>query len=328
MKKMFLLMLILMFGLSGCITINMPATSEAGAPTLPPVASTEAPTPTPFVPVAATATTIVLPTSAPVGLTVEQLMNSNYSTQDGVDSRNYTLINGVYQTGPDASVGGFYSVRMSDQIAFGDLNGDGQPEAVVLLFENYGGTGTFIFMSVITSQNGQPVQLATLPIGEMTIEQISITGNEIRLAGVTYGPSDPHCCPSMPYTKTYAFVDNQLYLSHLTTFTPVGSERVITITSPADFSGAAGSLRLIGNVSIAPFENTLAFRIYDGLSNNELAAGPITIAAPDLGAPGTFDVSIGLSISPSTGWIRVELQDISAADGSLISMDSVLLHVP
>ena len=86
------------------------------------------------------------------------------------------------------------------------------------------------------------------------------------------------------------------------------------------------SVPIKGTVAIAPFENNLAYRIFD-VSGIELAAGPISVSAPDLGAPGTFDAIIPLGSTLSGSIIRVEVQDISAADGSLLAMDSVELVV-
>ena len=86
------------------------------------------------------------------------------------------------------------------------------------------------------------------------------------------------------------------------------------------------SVPMKGKVAIAPFENNLVCRIMD-LSGIELSAGPITVSAPDLGAPGTFDAIIPLGSVLSGSIIRIEVQDLSAADGSLLAMDSVELVV-
>jgi len=59
----------------------------------------------------------------------------------------------------------------------------------------------------------------------------------------------------------------------------------------------------------------------------ELSSGAISVAAPDLGAPGTFDTIIPIGTALSGAVIRIEVQDISAADGSLLAMDSVELVV-
>lgn len=110
------------------------------------------------------------------------------------------------------------------------------------------------------------------------------------------------------------------------TFTPDDRPRTITIESPANGSEVFKSVQIKGSVAIAPFENTLVYRIFD-VGGVELAIGAITVSAPDLGAPGTFDENILLGNILSGAVIRMEVQDISAEDGSLFAMDSVELVV-
>ncbi len=126
--------------------------------------------------------------------------------------------------------------------------------------------------------------------------------------------------------RHYSFVDNLLDMIDYTTFTPDGRPRTITIESPADGSEVFTSVPIKGKVAIAPFENNLVYRIFD-VSGIELSAGAIMVSAPDLGAPGTFDAIIPLGNILSGAIIRVEVQDQSAADGSLLAMDSVELVV-
>jgi hypothetical protein len=51
----------------------------------------------------------------------------------------------------------------------------------------------------------------------------------------------------------------------------------------------------------------------------------VTAATP--GTPGTFDALIPLGNILSGAHIKIEVQDLSAADGSLLAMDSVELVV-
>ncbi|MDQ3004656.1 MAG: Gmad2 immunoglobulin-like domain-containing protein, partial [Chloroflexota bacterium] len=109
-------------------------------------------------------------------------------------------------------------------------------------------------------------------------------------------------------------------------FTPDARPRTITITAPASGTETYSSIQIRGNVAIAPFENNLVYRIYD-VSGIELSVGALSVSAADLGAPGTFDTIIPIGSALSGAVIRLEVQDISAADGSLLAMDSVELVV-
>ena len=86
------------------------------------------------------------------------------------------------------------------------------------------------------------------------------------------------------------------------------------------------SHQLTGTVSIAPFENNLSYFIYDE-TGNQLLGGPVMVTAPDFGAPGTFDESISLEGVPARTTIYLEIQDVRAADGSLLALDAVKLIV-
>lgn len=115
-------------------------------------------------------------------------------------------------------------------------------------------------------------------------------------------------------------------MTDYTTFTPEGKPRTISITAPANGSEVFASVPIKGSVAIAPFENSLAYRIYD-VAGVELAAGAIPVTASEAGAAGTFNTVILLGKLLSGEVIRIEVQDVSAADGSLLGMDSVELVV-
>ena len=64
--------------------------------------------------------------------------------------------------------------------------------------------------------------------------------------------------------------------------------------SPADGTQVTEFAQVNGAVSIAPFENNLSYFIYDE-AGNQLGIGPVTVTAPDFGAPGTFSELIPVS---------------------------------
>ena len=120
------------------------------------------------------------------------------------------------------------------------------------------------------------------------------------------------------------YTKSGLEMTHFVSKTSDGTERSINIESPASGTQVSGSVQVKGKMSIAPFENNLAYRIYDA-SGNELAAGPFMVNADTMGGPGTFDNVIDLSTIPAGLVVRLELQDLSMADGSTLAMDLVEL---
>lgn len=222
----------------------------------------------------------------------------------------------------------FISVQMTDFVAAGDINGDGREEIAALLSENYGGTGTFVFLAVYTQANGVlEFMTSTLVDDRPQILALSIEEGEVFLDAVVHGFEEPLCCPTLRTTRHYRLGPiNQLEMTDYATFTPDSRPRTITIESPASGAEVFSAIPIRGSVAIAPFENNLVYSIKD-VGGVELARGALSVSAPEAGAPGTFDASIPLGRILSGAVIRLEVQDISAADGSLLAMDSVELVV-
>lgn len=236
------------------------------------------------------------------------------------------LKNGELEQGMPGS-DNYLAIVMTEFIAVGDLNADGRDEVAVLVSENYGGSGVFVFLAVYENVDGiLTFQTSSMVDDRPQLEALSIKGGEIFLEAVIHGADEPMCCPTLKTTRHYRFVDNLLDMTDYTTFTPDGHPRTISIELPANGSEVFSSVTLKGSVAIAPFENNLTYRIYD-IAGIELSIGAIPVTAPDPGAPGTFNTVIPIGNVLSGTVVRIEVQDISAKDGSLLAMDSVELVV-
>jgi hypothetical protein len=222
----------------------------------------------------------------------------------------------------------YVSVNVTDFVTTGDLNNDGVNEFAALIAENYGGSGVFTFLTVFANVNGAPVfKTSTMVDDRPGLNMLSIDNGEIFLDAVIHGAEDAFCCPTLRMTRHYRLLsDNQLDMVDYSTFTPDGKPRTITIDTPLNGAETYSAAQFRGKVAIAPFENNLTYRIYD-LVGVELSVGSITVKTSELGGPGTFDSIIALGNILSGSVVRVEIQDINAADGSLLAMDSVELVV-
>ncbi len=248
------------------------------------------------------------------------------STLTGETPIPYQLTDGKYQ--PDAGGAGDASIFLLAPMAFGDLNNDGAGDAVVLVAENYGGTGTFVSLVVFLNKDGQPVQTAVTPIDDRpAIQGLSIAAGQIALDATIHSFEDPMCCPTLETTRHYELRDSALVLRDFSTQAADGRWREILITVPLDGESTA-NVKLTGTVTVSPFENNLSYHVFDA-AGTELAAGPVPVSAAGagLGTPGTFDTLIPLSAIPAGATLRIEIQDLSAADGSLLAMDSVILTI-
>ena len=294
---------------------------QAATPTAVPAVSTDTSVPTaPSVPTVPSVNTDTPSGPAPVrgGLTLDMLRNGTYLTP--AYSRTVTLVNGSYSEGSGASA---FSVQMLNVYGFGDLNGDGKDDAAVILAENGGGTGTFVSVIAVTNQSGAPHQAGQKQLGDRVIvNSVDISSGVIHLDMVVQGPSDPLCCPSLPQKQNYWLIGNRLWLMRLNS-TIGGVEHIINVNTPGVWASVANPFTVSGNVSVLPFENTLAYHIYliDGTVVNQSS---LTVT-PSGGTAGTFSRDFNLSAAGITDWVIIQFVDVSAADGSTIALGSVIL---
>jgi len=275
--------------------------------------TTSAASPAPVLPTI----TAAVPTVAP--LTADMLKNGTYKLPQLGEM--VTLANGKYDSDPSAE--NIIHAVLLDPIAFGDLNGDGGEDAAVLFSENSGGTGDFISVVVVLNQNGAPVQSANRMIDDRAmINGMTIANGRIVVDAVIHGPGDPMCCPNFPAKETLQLRNNLLILTHFTSAPSGGPLREILITAPAAGATVSGSIQVYGSVTVSPFENTLNASIF-GMGGNKLSSGPIMVTSDGMGGPGTFASAIDVSAIPAGADLRLEVSDLSAADGSILAMDSV-----
>ncbi len=264
------------------------------------------------------------PTAAPEY--VEQLRNAEYRLGLPDSLQVVQLTDGKFEQGAPADAD-HISVSVTDFVTAGDLNADGVDEIAALVSENYGGTGVFVFLTVYTDVNGTPTFFTSAIVDDRPqLNALSIENDEIFLDAVIHGTDEPMCCPTWRTTRHYRLVNDQLDMTDYATFTPDGRPRTITIESPANGAEVFSSVQVKGSVAIAPFENNLTYSIRD-VGGVELSRGAISVSAADLGAPGTFDALIPIGSILSSAVVIVEVQEFSAADDSLLAMDSVELVV-
>ena len=272
--------------------------------------------------------TTVVPTQTPplVGITPRQVKNSLYELSATGTPRTVQLVDGSYTEGQPGD-GDYLKVEVSDFISLGDLTADGINEAAALVSEYHGGSGVFVFLAVYSEQDGEPVFLTSSFIDDRPkIGGLEINDNEIRLAATVHRLDEAMCCPTLETIRHYRLINDQLDMSDFATLTPNGQPRIISIDSPPYGMAVSSSVQVQGKVSVAPFENNLTYVIKD-VGKVELSRGAITVNADGLGGPGTFETTIPLSDILSGAVITIEIQDVSAADGSLLGMDSVRLVV-
>lgn len=279
------------------------------------------------------------------GLTREQVSNAEITVGFEEHLQRIHLVDGSYE-GPSGD--GLSRVRVVvTEVAFGDLDGDDVGDVALGIrvgriagvgSNAVGGSdgaypeGALIYEYVVglLSQGQAPHQVGYHPVGPgARIEALSIVEGEILLEALVPEPEDPGGDATVRLKATLSLPLNPggtwlLLHTSQTSVAPGGDERTITITSPEPGDTMLVTGVIAGNVSVAPFENTLVYRVYD-MEMIERAVGPVTVEAPDMGAPGTFELVIDLTSLGCWGEIFVTISDESAVDGSILAMDSIRL---
>jgi len=140
---------------------------------------------------------------------IDRLMNAKYFID--AHSTEVQLKDGSYKNDP-GQWKGYFAVNIDkDLIRLGDLDNNGQKEAVAILTWNGGGTGHFRELIVLKLDEDQPEQTTSKSLGDrVIINSMRIELGEIVLDMVTHGPNDPMCCPNLKVIKRYKLIEDQL----------------------------------------------------------------------------------------------------------------------
>jgi heat shock protein HslJ len=93
----------------------------------------------------------------------------------------------------------------------GDLDGDGQEEAAVLLSVTTGGSGSFTYLAVMGRKNGKPLNLGTAPLGDrVQVRGMKIEEGRLFVDLVQPGPGDAACCPGDLATRGWILQGEEL----------------------------------------------------------------------------------------------------------------------
>ena len=143
---------------------------------------------------------------ASAGLTRDALRNAEYTffqekvrLSDGFLSRKLEIGQEAWQ--------------LHDPLAFGDLDNDGVEDAAVVLSYNGGGSGTFFSLLAILNENGAPLHVASIGLGDrIRLNSLEIAAGVITVKMVAHGPNDALCCPTQETTATFRLNRNTLEL--------------------------------------------------------------------------------------------------------------------
>ena len=166
--------------------------------------------------------------------TAAELANATYI---GIEEGPVTLVEGRWEGEPYEEGGASRpSAGLVEDFALaGDLNDDGSKEAVVLVWQSSGGSGTFSYLAVVGRSDGGVKNLGTAEIGDrVKLRSGRIENDSIILDVLQQNEGDAACCPTQLATRTWSMIDGQLVEGEmkitgtLSLDTLIGTEWVLT----------------------------------------------------------------------------------------------------
>ncbi len=208
------------------------------------------------------------------------------ATYRGIYEEPVQLQGGVY-VGPPFAPGAASRPRVElirDFLMTGDLNGDGNEEAIVLLSESSGGSGTQLYLAVLGRSDDEVVNLGTALVGDrIQVQAARVSDGNVELDVIQAGPDDAACCPSEKATRKWTLKKDDLketgsdVTGRLSLADSVGPEWVLTHLTQTEEAPAEPEVTLV-------FEDTRVsgsggcnrfFAQVQGGAPGELTLGPI-----------------------------------------------------
>lgn len=138
------------------------------------------------------------------------LKNATYT---GVEDQAVTLSQGRWEGQPYVEGGASRPAvgLVDDFLLQGDLDADGDKEAVVMLWQSAAGTGSNTYIAVMKPENGEYVNLATALLGDrVKLRGGRIDSGRIILDVLQHGENDPMCCPTELAERVWTLAEGQL----------------------------------------------------------------------------------------------------------------------
>ncbi len=266
------------FVLGALLALAMSTTACGASPTPTPIPiPTALPTATATVP--PTPTQLPSPTAIP-SLSLDLLKNAEYVVE-GPASGKAKLVNGTYQEKiPNSSAQ--MTIRFSDMLSVGDLNGDGVADAAVIVTANTGGSGTFYYLYGVLNDHGAPKPSAPESLGDrIKLKSLTIQNGEISANFLTQGPKDAMANPTLDATRKYRWQDGKLVST--TPVTPtltraptkpvvVATPKPVLTATPVVFPKSKGSIAYHWNDK--GIDRVSIYTLNTGMTTPLVVAGP------------------------------------------------------
>jgi len=224
------------------------------------------------------------------GLTLDAAKDAEYGSE-WVEGGRVTLSDGEYRDS-----GARLRVSLAQVHALGDLNGDALGDAAVVLVSDPGGSGTFFDLAVLVDREGQPVNIASISLGDrVKLQSLQIENGRVDVRMVIHGPDDPMCCPTLQVLASYELRGGALAEVSRTATSgelPEGSDLQVT-----------GEFKALGNEPFWNVEISELAIVFERMGDDVLV---FPYAAPERSA-GTYVYS-ALSDEPDPRSIEITIE--------------------
>ncbi len=127
------------------------------------------------------------------------------------DAQNIKVVGGKYQSDAEDDIDAIYFTIYGTE--FGDLDGDGDEEAVILSMCNTGGTGNFTEAYIYKMIGGKPTRIMLLTGGDRAdggLRKAWVEDHLLVVESNDPGESGGACCPEFIVTSKYRYSDKRL----------------------------------------------------------------------------------------------------------------------
>ncbi len=102
-------------------------------------------------------------------------------------------------------------VLLAEPRARADIDDDGDIEALAVLSESSGGSGTFHYLAVLDMSPGGFRSQATVLLGDrIQVTRLEVAGALVNVGLIEARPTDPVCCPGKAQSRSWLWADDDL----------------------------------------------------------------------------------------------------------------------
>jgi peptidoglycan/xylan/chitin deacetylase (PgdA/CDA1 family) len=190
----------------------------------------------------------------PAGQSVSELNQVGETSDNTVRLRDGEFIG----ESPDAAI------NLAPYRVYGDLDGDGSEEVVLVLVETSGGSDPLYKLIAMRSEGGKPLPAGGYPLGsDLFIHEINVKDGSIHVELREFSSGDPVCCPSTSRQLEISLGDAGLEL--------ISEVIADTASAPAALEGPEKRLDLQTSKNLLQLERSIGFNGIDKYNLRGLA---------------------------------------------------------